>query len=692
MRPSAVRVSLLGLALVSACAEEPADPTTETVAPDGARILRAGSGTLTPPSAAEQSAIVRDFLRGRAAVDQLVVTSRTSSRGGIRHLRFEQRVDGLRVHGAYVKAAITDAGELVQVIDASAPASPLVRATAGDDAALAAACEALGHGRATAFHREPSVERVAYADRGALREGFLVETWTVRGNLLDHTLVDGHGRVISTERRTSNDRYNVFAEDPSKGAQAIVTGGVRPESPAGWLGAGAQTTHNISGNNVRAYLDVDSNNVPDGTGTAVTDGDFLTAADLAQQPSTTANRNVAVQNLFYHNNLVHDVLYRHGFDEAAGNFQANNFGLGGAGNDAVNAEAQDGGGLDNANFATPTDGSSPRMQMYLWSGSTPPGLVTVSAVDYGAHGSAFGPALTATGVTGPLALVNDGAGVTSDGCEASPAGSLTGKTAIVDRGSCDFTVKVANAQAAGAVAVLIANNVDGGAFSPGGTNRKIKIPSAMVTLADGATLRGLLGASSLLRTNPNPPLRVDGDLDTDVIYHEYGHGLTWRMIGGMSGPLAGALGEGSSDTLAFLINGDDRIGEYSASNPLGIRRQPYATYVGSYGTTVTGASVHNDGEVYAAAMYRVLTNYLAAGLTADDVLADWVGGHNFAPSTPAYEHMRDAMLQAAPAGRACLIWEAFAHYGIGVGAQGKLSKGGSSLTITESFAKPATCP
>jgi hypothetical protein len=427
----------------------------------------------------------------------------------------------------------------------------------------------------------------------------------------------------------------------------------------------------------------------DTSGTAVTDGDFIAAADLTQAPSTPGNRDVAVQNLFYHNNLVHDVLYRHGFDEAAGNFQNDNFGLGG-GNDPVNAEAQDGGGLDNANFATPNDGVAPRMQMYLWSGSTPTGLVTVNAIDYGAVGAAFGAALTATGVTGALAAVDDGVGVGSDGCEASPAGSLTGKTAIVDRGTCNFTVKVYNAQNAGAVAVLIANNVEGPPTAPGGTDRKVRISSAMVSLADGATLRAQAGASSRLRTNPNPPLRVDGDLDTDVIYHEYGHGLTWRMIGSMGGKLSGALGEGSSDTLAFLLNGDDRIGEYSASNTVGIRRQPYASYIGSYGTTVLGTSVHADGEIYAAAMYRVLSNYLAAGLTAADVLEDWVGGHNFTPAAPAYENMRDGMLQAAPADRACLIWEAFAHYGIGVGALGKVAKSGT-LTITESFAKPATC-
>ncbi|MGH2684919.1 MAG: M36 family metallopeptidase, partial [Actinomycetota bacterium] len=57
---------------------------------------------------------------------------------------------------------------------------------------------------------------------------------------------------------------------------------------------------------------------------------------------------------------------RYGFTEAAGNFQVNNYGRGGEGNDSVRAEAQDGSGTNNANFATPADGSRPRMQMYMW--------------------------------------------------------------------------------------------------------------------------------------------------------------------------------------------------------------------------------------------------------------------------------------------------------------------------------------
>ena len=75
--------------------------------------------------------------------------------------------------------------------------------------------------------------------------------------------------------------------------------------------------------------------------------------------------------LFYLCNWYHDKLYELGFTEAAGNFQINNFGRGGLGNDPVQADAQDGGGVNNANFSTPPDGSSGRMQMYIFSGPNP---------------------------------------------------------------------------------------------------------------------------------------------------------------------------------------------------------------------------------------------------------------------------------------------------------------------------------
>src|SRR5690606_33350814 len=139
-------------------------------------------------------------------------------------------------------------------------------------------------------------------------------------------------------------------------------------SPYGWHdtngAAGAEYTR-TRGNNVHAYTDLDANNSPD----AGSDPDggsslhFSFPLDLSQAPSTY--RPAAVTHLFYWNNVIHDILYQYGFDEAAGNFQVNNYGRGGLGNDDVRAEAQDGSGTNNANFFTPADGSRPRMQMYI---------------------------------------------------------------------------------------------------------------------------------------------------------------------------------------------------------------------------------------------------------------------------------------------------------------------------------------
>ncbi|MGJ7449800.1 M36 family metallopeptidase, partial [Aquipuribacter sp. MA13-13] len=79
-------------------------------------------------------------------------------------------------------------------------------------------------------------------------------------------------------------------------------------------------------------------------------------ADLSEHAQDY--REAAVTNLFYMNNVIHDVMALYGFDEEAGNFQAFNYGGGPGGGDHVRAEAADGGGTNNANFSTPAaDGS-----------------------------------------------------------------------------------------------------------------------------------------------------------------------------------------------------------------------------------------------------------------------------------------------------------------------------------------------
>ncbi len=732
MREAIESRSVLRLVTVWILAVAVASPGGALAAP-GARVYRSERGkALTAASRDAGPKVVVEFLRARGAsrgkLDSVRVEAETRGRHGVTHVRLEQVADGLRVAGAYAKGTVDAQGRLVHLVDALAavPAGGVAPARIDEEQALAAALGHLGYRpgatpravgresnttvfeRDTAlFHAAPTVERVAIPAGGALRVGFLVETWSERGNLLHHTLVAGDGGILAVELRTNTDSYNVFVEDPLKTGQTVVfgPGNGNEQSPIGWLLPGTQSTIDISGNNVNAYLDAKENDRPDRGGDLVASGDFLSAADLAAQPSTASNRNVAVQNLFFLNNVVHDVLHAHGFDEAAGNFQASNFGKGGRERDAARAEAQDGGGLDNANFATPPDGRPPRMQMFLWNGPVPPFEVLVNAPagiagSYDASGAAFGPSLTTTGLTADVTLVNDGAGgasIPSDGCEAIQ-NDVSGQIALVDRGACNFTVKVLNAQAAGAIGVIVANNVnDDEIFTMGGSEPRIRIPAVMISQNSGAVLKGASGVNATARRKDPAPLLVDGDLDSDVVFHEYGHGLTWRMIGGMSGPLAGAVGEGMSDVLAVVLNEDDRVGEYASSSPLGIRRAPYTGYPRTYGD-VDGAEVHDDGEIYGAIGWRLFELFQGAGAGKEVILDYLVDGMNFTPSTPSFEDMRDGVLQAVAAAggieaaaHACLVWDAFAGYGVGVGAQGVVNAAGG-VTVTESFAKPAECP
>jgi hypothetical protein len=144
-----------------------------------------------------------------------------------------------------------------------------------------------------------------------------------------------------------------------------------------------------------------------------------------------------------------------------------------------------------------------------------PNIVTINppssaAGQYQASGAAFGPAPTAGGFSGNVIAVNDGVagagtppGTVSDGCEpyTVPAGSIV----LVDRGFCGFVNKAAIAQAAGAGAMIVANNAPGPPITMGGTDPSVTIPSVMVTQADGNAIRGGLPATGTVADNPAPP-------------------------------------------------------------------------------------------------------------------------------------------------------------------------------------------
>jgi hypothetical protein len=142
----------------------------------------------------------------------------------------------------------------------------------------------------------------------------------------------------------------------------------------GWITNGGNTT---TGNNVDAGLDrvtpngIDPTGRPTGSPNRVFTFAYNPPPLGTDDPLTVPHQNGAVTNLFYWNNVYHDVLYQLGFTEQARNFQLDNFGRGGVANDRVMAEAQDFSGTNNANMSPTSDGQAPRMQMYLWSAPTP---------------------------------------------------------------------------------------------------------------------------------------------------------------------------------------------------------------------------------------------------------------------------------------------------------------------------------
>src|SRR5262245_31926136 len=140
MRNRILRLVVLGIGAgaITACADVPSlDRSIESYSLDGARVLRSASGALTGPSSAAKLDVVRDYLRDRggAAADRLALRSEHLARG-VTHLRLEQRIAGLRVHGSYVKAALGPSGELLQVIDRLVPVGPVSPASVDDHTAM----------------------------------------------------------------------------------------------------------------------------------------------------------------------------------------------------------------------------------------------------------------------------------------------------------------------------------------------------------------------------------------------------------------------------------------------------------------------------------------------------------------------------------------------------------------------------
>ena len=532
--------------------------------------------------------------------------------------------------------------------------------------------------------------------------------------------------------------YRVFAvpvESPSHGVRTLELNPYNvTASPFGWHDtngvAGPEFTI-TRGNNVHADTDLDANNIPDGN--APNGGAGLVfdyPFDDTQAASTY--RDFAITNLFYWNNIMHDVSYLYGFNEVAGNFQQNNYGNGGLGNDYVRADAQDGSGVNNANFGTPADGGAPRMQMFIWTYPFSQ-IVTVNspvtiAGDYIANPSNNGG--TANGLTADIAIVDDGVAPNNDACQPI-TNNITGKIGLLvwNQGACNSSVFVQNVANAGGIAAIIVDNTDEPRGNFGGS---AAIPSVAIGQSDGQLIMDaiIINGSTVNATiddNPSPVADRDSDIDSGVIAHEYGHGISNRLTGGPS--TAGCLGnqeqmgEGWSDWQALFhtttsanyatqVRGVGTYLQFDTVTGNGIRPTPYSTdfavNASTYGMIDSGGAIsipHGLGYIWNTMLWEMYWNLVDVYGLNDNIYQAWnTGGNNLAhqlvtdgmklqPCNPGFVTGRNAILAADVAltggDNQCLIWEGFAKRGLGFSA----SQGSSAVVgdETEAFDMPATC-
>lgn len=566
-------------------------------------VIGRTDGYLTAASDRSAEQVARAFLRRHDSalgltdedVSDLRVTHSYASGAGIRHLTFDQVVEGVPAYGATVLANVDADGRLINVSGEPVPGLTLdttsPRLTGRQ--ALHRARADVGAEPRGGFAEIESARLVAYPRVKRAAE-LAWEVWVDSPDgILHQSVVSATtGEVLESTVRTAFDSAHVWDDHPDKNTPPPV---VDLTADPTWLDDSAGKTR-LAGNNAHAYADVNADNVAgpgeeapaNGAGNWIHPMQFFADAGCPvwgctwQSGAPAVNQNAQVTSLFVLTNRFHDHLLTEpiGFDEASRNFERDNSSGAGLGGDRVLAEANDGSGFGNANFATPPDGSPGRMQQYLFN-------------------------------------------------------------------------------------------------STGG--------------------------------------RVSSSDAADVVFHEYTHGLTNRLVGNGRGLVylqPRSMGEGWSDFYAndFLVASgvradgpgvDLRLGEYVVG-PTGIRVQPMDCKPSSteascraIGTTGTGGftfgdlgrsttptSVHTNGEIWSQTLWD-----LRERLGVHDARAVITDGLRLSPLDPTFLQARDAILQAAlvrgvPQGA---VWEVFAARGMGASAT---TPGPDATTAVEAFDLP----
>ncbi|KAJ2822085.1 hypothetical protein FBU31_004696 [Coemansia sp. 'formosensis'] len=553
-----------------------------------------------------------------------VTSAYTDAASGITHIYLVQTIDGKDIANSVANVNVDANNHVISSSHSFAPAASLVSAakigthglessnTAKDalsllathigisltktelDAATSATINSIVGGEpqllVESLPAAFAIDGTAKVNREYIQQGdgSVVPVWRVVVEQKDHWWnahidVSGQKVVSLSDWYAQSESYFVYAKDtlsPADGSRVMVVDpAFTSASPKGWV-----TGDSTSGNNVWAQSNPfggstwQNNHRP----TAQSGGVFNYTIDLTKAPK--AYVDAAITQLFYSNNIMHDLSFIYGFNEAAGNFQDENY-SGGVGGDYVVAFAQDGGGTNNANFATPPDGQNPRMRMYIWT-----------------------------------------------------------------------------------------------------------------------------------ETKPNR----DGDLEQDIVAHEFTHGISNRLTGGptntdcLNDGESGGMGEGWSDAVANILrlkstdtkHTDFILGDYVYTKS--IRNYPYSTSLTTNPSMYSllddpnYEEVHAIGEVWAEMLYEVMWALIDKNGFAKDIFAHdltkgnsimlqiLLDGMKLQPCNPTFIDARDAILQAEKnltgGKNKCAIWTAFAKRGLGVNAP--RSDGGSH---TDDDTVPSGC-
>ncbi|MBP6016607.1 MAG: M4 family metallopeptidase [Candidatus Promineofilum sp.] len=548
------------------------------------------------------------------ATTELVQVDAATDSLGMKHLTYQQVYEGVPVFAGILRVHLNENSQLTAANGVFVPrikvnTTPSLTAETAAEIAVAATAELATVDGASAGDLSVATNTL-YVYRDGLLQGvpganYLVYEVQVtnQGNIRDFVYVDAHaGNIINHVSAVDNALFRRLYE-MNTGNQVWKEGDPFP----GALNGDQQNIVNYSGDSYRFFNNAFGRDSYDAAGAEM--------RSVNNDPTIScpnANWNGSTTN--YCNGVTSDDVVSHEWGHAYTEYTSNLIYQWQPG--ALNESYSDiwGETIDMIN-GVGTDAPAPVRTVNSCSTfeATPPVVIVNSpgaiAGTYAAASASFGPPVPPAGLTGNVVLGDDGVGVGSDACTPLVNGAaVAGNLALVDRGTCPFTVKVKNTQDAGATGVIVANNAAGPPAGMSGVDPSITIPSLQVSQATGNLIKGAL-------PGVNATLAAAAGASPQASYR-------WLM-GEDSTAFGGAIRDmwnptckadaGKVSDAEYQCAATDGGGVHSNS---GVPNHGYALLVdgGTYnGQTITGIGLTKAAHIYwrAQAVYQTPTTKFA---------------------------------------------------------------------------------